>query len=199
MILFLFLFLWFGFWSAQAGYSINFLDGELQSWQQHIPYGDKIPETIIALSFALIGIWGWGKLFDISTLWTLLIFAVFFAVSYAGKQSATWAYLTHEGYKDPDTTRTSTLKPINDYIGAQFGYKLGDEGYSWIWAATKGFITTAPVGFFGAVFQPLGREIASHAKGRLKGDSNFYMEFVGDGLGYSVACFVFMALIRLIG
>lgn len=204
-MLFLFLLLWFGFWSAQAGRSFTSFAPWLDSWQDIKPWFSQVPEAIIALTFAGIGVWGADSLFGVTGLYSILLFIVFTVIAYAGKQSATWAYLRWEGHtkdKNGDGAitdadgRNSTMRNINTWLAARLGYKLGDEGYSWVWAFTKGFITTAPVFCIGALTQPIGREIASHAKGRLPGDSNFWMEAFGDGFGYSVACFSYIIIIN---
>ena len=119
------------------------------------------------------------------------------AVAYAGKQSATWAYLKWQGHDDPDTERTSTLKPFNDFVAGLFGYRLGDEGYSWVWAATKGLIMTLPIGGTGLIFHPLGHEIGSHALGRLP-RPNMWKELFGGGIGIGVAAGIFYFVANLI-
>ncbi len=208
-IIFIALFIWFAFWSSQAGYSFSFFDNKFQDWQQKIPFGNRIPEAIIALSIGSIGIWGWDLILlkfgiNIPALPIIIAWMSLSFISLSGKESGTWAYLNHEGYStdsngdgkvDNLDGRKSTLRGWNDWLAGLFDFHLGDEGYSWVWAFTKGFITTFPVGCLGAIFQPIGREIASHAKGRLPGDSNFYIEFVGDGLGYSAACFAFILIV----
>jgi len=209
IFLFLGLFLWLAFWSAQSGYSMKFLNNKLQDWQRKIPSGNRIPELVLALTIGSVGAWGWGRLFpDIPVLWGVALWAALSIISFGGKESATWGYLNWEGHtkdKDGDGVitdadgRDSTMFGFNNMIAKLFNFKLGDEGYSWVWAFTKGLITTLPVMSFGAIFQPLGREMASHAKGRLPGDSNFYMEFFGDGFGYAAACTLFILVVNLIG
>lgn len=201
--LFFILFLWFGFWSAQAGRSMRSLSEKLESWQDKKPWFSEVPEAIIAITIGTIAVWGWDKLLQMPALWVLALWPVFCIISYAGKQSATWAYLNWTGHTkdkngdgviDKQDGRDSTTFGVNNWIAAKLGYKLGDEGYSWVWAFTKGFITTLPLAALGAIYQPLGREMASHAKGRLPFDSNFWMEFVGDGFGYAAACFTFIII-----
>jgi len=204
---FIILFLWFAFWSSQAGRSMRSLSEKLDNWQDKKPWYSEVPEAIIALTIGTISVWGWDKVFDIPVLWGFVLFAISTIIAYAGKQSATWAYLNWEGHTkdsngdgviDNKDGRKSTTRGINDWIAARLGYKLGDEGYSWVWAFTKGFMTTLPLVPTGAIFQPLGREVASHAKGRLPFDSNFWMESVGDGFGYSASAFTFiLAIINL--
>lgn len=199
----LFLVVWFSFWSAQAGRSFpDWLSG----WQDRWSWGSEVPEFTIAVSIGCLGIWGGDRLTDIPALWLIAMWFVFIGISYAGKQSGTWAYLNHEGYEKDDNGdgvvdeldgRQSTLREMNDAIAAMFSYKLGDEGYSWIWAASKGFITTVPIFGFGVVFQPIWREIMSHAEGRLSGDSNMYME-IGDGLAYACSAIMYICFILFI-
>ncbi len=154
-----------------------------------------VPEIVIAVSIGIIAATGWQHFFGLGFLATIGVFIISGLIAYAGKQSATWAYLSWEGHKTPDTDRTSTLKPVNDWLAARLGYRLGDEGYSWVWAFTKGLITTLPLGGTSAIFQPLWREIASHAKNRLPFEHNFWMEFIGDGLAYASAAAVFIFIV----
>jgi hypothetical protein len=39
--------------------------------------------------------------------------------------------------------------------------------------------------------------MASHAKDRLSGDPNFYMEALGDGFGYAASAFAALLIIAL--
>lgn len=97
-------------------------------------------------------------------------------ISYAGMQSATWMFLRWESHDDPNTERSSTLKPIVDWLASRWGYKIGDEGYAWVAAGVKGFIITLPIGGVGAITWPLGYEVGSHLKGRVE-DYTAYSEF----------------------
>lgn len=207
LFLFLILLVWFGFWSSQAGRSIASIDPELDDWQDKFSFGSEIPEAVIALTFGGLGLWGWSQLIDLNLYWSIGLFCVFTVISYAGKQSATWAYLNWEGHtKDvngdgvhnEDDARKSTTWEWNRWLASKLGYEFGSEGFSWVWAFTKGLITTFPAFALGAIFQPIGREIASHAKGRLPFDSNFWMESVGDGIGYAGAAASFVFAINII-
>lgn len=194
------LFLWFAFWSAQAGRSIASIDESLDDWQDKVDWYSNIPEWIVGATFASVSIWAIDKFADVSVLWLAAIWLFLTFISRVGKNAATWAYLRWEGDPNPNTERSSTLKPINDWIAGQLGYKLGDEGYSWVWASTKGFITTLPVLGLGLFFQPLCREIASHAKKvGLPFSYNFWMEALGDGLAYAASCILFILLILQLG
>ena len=207
--LFILLYAWFGFWSAQAGGSMTQFGNRLQKWQDGHKLLGKVPEAIIAATFASIGVWGWNAIcawlgYDLKASTLIALWVLFTAVSYAGKESATWAYLNWGGHtKDKNGDgiitaadgRNSTLYRFNTWFAKRLGFKLGKEGFSWVWAFTKGFITSAPVLFTACIFQPIGREIASHAKDRLKGDPNFYMEAVGDGFGYAASCAVFITVL----
>ena len=196
------LFIWMGFWSSQAGGSFPFW----RSWQEERSHGNRIPELVLAVSIGSIGVWGWGKLFpDISSLMAVALWLVLIVISFGGKESGTWGYLNHTGHTkdmnkdgviDNKDARDGTTTRWNIWLASWFGWKLGDEGFSWVWAFTKGLMTTLPLGGLGCISQPIGREIASHAKGRLKGDPNTYMEFVGDGFGYSVAATAFIFLVN---
>lgn len=198
MIEFILICAWFGYWSAESGASFPWS----KAWQSKASVLTELPELIIALSIASIAAWGWGELFGLSLVASAVVFFVSAVIAYAGKQSATWAYLKWEGFTkdrnkdgviDNKDARNSTLFGFNDWLASRFGYKLGDEGFSWVWAFTKGLITTAPIGFTGAIFQPLCREAASHAKGRLPGDPNTYLE-LADGLAYAISAFLFIIL-----
>ncbi len=199
------LFLWFAILAAQAGRTFDVISPELTAWQDKARWVKIIPELLIAMTIASIGLWGWYSNFDIGLLWFIGLFIAFTAISYAGKQSATWAYLRWQGHKYDDNgdgvhderdARQSTLWAFNRWVATRLGFKFGSEGFSWVWAATKGFITTLPVGGLGLVFLPLGREIASHVRWRY--DNEFWMEFLGDGLGYTLSCMAFILICTFI-
>lgn len=183
----LILILWFAYWSAESGGSLPWSS----TWQDKKGWYSEVPEAIVALSVGFIAAWGWDRLLDIPFLYTFVGLVIAVLVAYAGKQSGTWAYLRWQSHKDPNTARTSTLKPFNDFVGKLFGYRLGDEGYSWIWAATKGFIMTLPILGLGIVFHPLGHELGSHAKGRTK-SPNTWKELAGGGIGIGVPAAIFI-------
>lgn len=175
---------WFAYWSAEAGASLPWSS----RWQNYRGWNlRQVPEMILACSVALCGLVEWGLFGP----WyeTLGWFTLFSAVAYAGKQAATFAFLIWESHVPRNPDRQSTLRPLNDKIAKLFGWEFGDEGYSWVWAMTKGFIITAPVNpVLGAVFHPLGHELGSHAKGRLPGDPNKWKEIAGGaGLGVAIA------------
>lgn len=205
ILLFFALFIWFAFWSAQAGRSMASISEKLDNWQNKSSFMAAVPEIIIALSIGAVALWGWREVFTLNLWGSCAVYPVFCAVAYMGKQSATWGFLNHEGHTkdnngdgviDENDGRQSTMRKINDWIAKRFGKKLGDEAYSWVWAFTKGLITTLPLCGTGAIFQPIGREVASHAEGRLPYDPNFWMESVGDGFGYSAAAFTFICTIQ---
>lgn len=186
-------FIWFAYWSAEAGASLPWS----KKWQNS--FLKTVPELVIAATISICALVFWNSFFPMSYDWAITLFFIFGTISFLGKESATWAYLTWEGYTkdknndgviDDQDGRDSTMREWNDALAAKLGYRLGDEGYSWVWAFTKGLITTLPLGGFGAIFQPIGREIFSHAKGRLPGDPNTYMEAGGDGFGYTMAVLV---------
>lgn len=186
----LFLTLWLGFWSAESGASFPWS----KKWQDLKEWGSEIPEVILSLTIGLVATFGYCILLGINPLWCLLMFPLPSVVTYAGQQSATWAYLTWTGHPDPETARKSTLRPMNDFIAGLIGYKLGDEGYSWVWASTKGFIITLPIGGIGAITFPLGHELGSHAEGRLPGNPNMWKE-QASGWGLALACIIYLAFV----
>lgn len=116
--------------------------------------------------------------------------------SYAWMQSGTWPMLRWVSYDDPNTDRNSTLKPLADWISKLCGWKLGDEGYSWVYAALKGFLIGLPVGGLPlAILWPLGYEIGSHARGRVdKWIDPHAVSEVMAGAGSGVAIVLFLAV-----
>lgn len=117
------------------------------------------------------------------------------AISYLGMQAGTWTFLRWTKNTTPNLTRGGTLKLISDFIAKQFGYKLGDEGYSWIAAGVKGFIIGLPVGAVPlALLWPMGYEIGSHARGRVEKhglDPHAFAEFFA-GVGAGIAILIFL-------
>ncbi len=176
--------------NAEAGSSLPWSS----AWQDIKSWFSEIPEALISLIIGTIAVFGYCILAGMSPWWTLLMFPLPSLITYAGQQSATWAYLTWEGHKNPNTDRDSTLKEINDVFAGLLGFKLGDEGYSWVWAATKGFIITLPIGGTGIITFPLGHELGSHAKGRLPGDPNMWKELVSR-LGLGLSCILWILII----
>ena len=186
------LIIWLAYWSAESGASLPWS----KSWQDKKPWFSEVPEAIVGLTIGCVGIWGWTKLFDIAGLAVVALWVIFIAVSYLGKQSGTKPYLKWEKNTDSNAKKPdSTLTIIADPIARQFGFTWRDEAYSWTWAILKGFITTFPVGGLGGLFHPLCREAASHAKGRLPGDPNKYME-LADGVAYALACIAFILIVN---
>ena len=172
------------------------INPELDNWQDLTSWTHRLPEFVIAATIGTVGTWGIYVLFGLSFWWTSLIWFLFSVISFGGVESATWAYLQWTSKDWPDKGRKSTLKPFNDWLAGLFGYKLYDEGYSWIWAFTKGFITTIPLFGIGGITLPLCRELASHAKSvGLPWEKNFWMEFLGDGLAYTLASIIFVLIV----
>lgn len=211
--LFLILFLWLATLSSLAGDSFPIRSINIYLKQKlGKSLGGKLPEILLALTIGSIGTWGWDKLADhfgynIPALWLVVLWAVLVGITLGAKESGTHGYLQHEGATkdknndgviDNKDLRMGTMSPWNIWLASRFGFKYGDEGFSWVWAFTKGFMTTAAVGFLGMVFQPIGREVASHAEGRLSGDPNFYMEFFGDGYGYAKASTIFVLIVNIV-
>lgn len=121
-----------------------------------------------------------------------LLFIPALAISYAGMQSGTWTFLRWESHDDPNKTRKATLKPVYDFVAGLFGWKLGDEGYAWIAAGTKGFVISLPLGgILGALLWPLGYEIGSHADKLKIKDPHAVSEFMaGFLMGFAVLVFI---------
>lgn len=189
---YIFLVLWLAYWSAESGASLPWS----AKWQNKKDWYSQIPEGICALTIGTVGVYGWHHIFGFNALWVIGGWIAFILIAYAGVQSATWAYLTWTSHTPRNPDRGATLRPLNDFIASLFGWRLGNEGYSWVWAATKGFITTIPVGgVTGMVFFPLGHEVGSHAKGRLPGDPNMWKELT-SGAGLGVACVVFLLTVK---
>lgn len=163
---------------AEAGGSF-FVANHLPEWLTWLP------ELLLALVVGLCSYIGFGWIGLVGT-----------AVSYAGIQAATWAYLKWEYNPTPNTKRSATIKPVVDFFAKMLDFKLGDEGYSWIWAAVKGFIITLPVGGTGVITFPLGHEVASHADGRLPGDPNTWRELV-SGFAIGLSCLLFIGVLNV--
>ena len=159
-----------------------------------------LPELVFSLPFGITI--GWAAQYALGTdfIACLGLTALGTAISYGGMQSATWMFLNWTEDSSPSTERGSTLKPIIDYLAGLRGYKLGDEGYSWIAAAVKGLIIGLPVGgVVTALLWPLGYELGSHARGRVERfglDPHAVSEFMA-GVGGGVSIFLFVKLIEL--
>lgn len=153
-----------------------------------------LPELLFALPFGL----AFGSMFT-GYVPSIVATAFAWAWSYVFMQSATWSFLDWTGEEGKDYgDRSFTLKPIVDFIAKKFGFKLGDEGYSWISAGVKGFLIGLPVGGFSlAILWPLGYEIGSHFKGRVEKyglDPHAFSEFFA-GMGAGVAICLFLLVV----
>lgn len=166
-------------------------------------FGEKwgiawLPEWLYALPFGLAAAFSYVHFNpdDFKIVIAFLITVLGTLISLGGMQSSTWYFLRWETHSDPNTERGGTVKPIVDWIADRMGYKIGQEGYAWIGAAVKGFITGLPVGgVLTAVLWPLGYEIGSHAKGRVERfgikDSHAVSEFMSAaGGGLSIVVFI---------
>lgn len=156
-----------------------------------------LPEALFSIPFGLAHAYGW---YVFNAEWiTIGIAAVLASVfSFAFMQSGTWMFLRWEKHDDPNTTRGGTLKPIIDFIAGRFGYKIGDEGYSWIAAGVKGFFIGLPVGgIMLAILWPLGYEIGSHAKGRTEkyGIDPHTVAEIAAGVGAGIAIVSFLLIL----
>lgn len=160
-----------------------------------------LPEIVHSIPYGVALGWMVGHLFGAGALWIMFWFVIGATISYAGMQSATWAFLKWTHDNAPNTKRGFTLKPLVDWLAKLLGYKLGDEGYSWIAAGIKGFIIGLPVGgVFTAILWALGYEIGSHARGRVERfgiDPHLISEVASAFLG-AVSIFVFVTIINLI-
>lgn len=150
----------------------------------------QLPEAITSLLLGFITMSVYQKLgLDSDFYIETGIFVLVTAIVYAGIQSANWMFLKWTKDAAPNTERDSDFKPIIDWLAEKFGWKLGDEGYSWIAATFKGTIITLPLGGLGGILFALGYEIGSHTRNRRMqawfGDTHFIAEglsFVGIGV-----------------
>lgn len=151
-------------------------------WQNKTVLGhnlQQLPEILDALILAHMAVLFWSGFFDLDVIKSIgiglyhfglsigaLLFVLFFLISYAGIQSATWMFLRWESHDDPNTERSSTTKPLVDFIAHRFGWELGDEGYAWTAATVKGSIIFfpfgGPIGIIGGLMFACGYEIGSH-------------------------------------
>jgi len=158
-----------------------------------------VPEILFALPFGLAAGYAASLVFN---FWAVLVvFIGSWLWSYLFMQSATWMFLRWTEHSNPNRTRSSTLNPIINWIAARFGYKLGDEGYSWVAAGLKGFLIGLPVGGLPlAILWPLGYEIGSHARGRVEklGIDPHTVSEIAAGVGAGISIVLFLVTINLI-
>lgn len=168
-------------------------------------FGDKwgvswLPELLFAVPFGIAHAWAW-HVFGFDT-WVLAVaFVAATGCSYLFMQSGTWLFLQWEGHNNPTTTRSATLKFIVDFIARLFGWKLGDEGYSWVAAGVKGFLIGLPIGCFPLVILwPLSYEIGSHGRGRVEkyGIDPHAITEVLSGLGAALSIAAFVSIIKAV-
>jgi hypothetical protein len=161
-------------------------------WQKNTIAGhtlQQLPELIDAFLLALIAMQGYRLLgLDLPFHWEAFVYLVVTAIIYAGVQSATWMFLQWEGHDNPNIERSSTTKPVVDFVAKKLGWKLGDEGYSWVAATIKGTLITLPLGGLGGILFALGYEIGSHAHGRV--DRFFNAHIIAEGMSFvGIACY----------
>lgn len=155
-----------------------------------------LPEVLYCLPFGAALSWAVYQ-YSHDLIATPIAAIIGLAISYAGMQSATWMFLDWTGQNAPNMNRSSTLKPIIDFIAGRFGYVLGDEGYAWVAAGIKGFIIGLPVGgVLNMILWPFGYEIGSHAKGRVEKygiDPHAVSEFTSGAFGgVSIVAFIWL-------
>jgi len=160
-----------------------------------------LPELIFAIPFGTAFAWA-INLTGTHFGWVLLALVAGVSTSYGFMQSATWSFLRWDnGDKNPNLTRSFTLKSLVDLIARQLNYKLGDEGYSWVSASVKGFMIGLPIGgVFTAILWPIGYEIGSHARGRVdKWFNPHAVAEVAAGIGGGISIYLFVQLVKLLG
>ena len=146
-----------------------------------------IPEALFA--HAIGTALGYALAPHIGPNWATLAGCIAWGWSYGFMQSGTWMFLKWVKHF-PNLERKATLKPITDWIANRFGYKLGDEGYSWIAAGIKGFLIGLPIGGIPLmILWPLGYEIGSHSKWK----KDVVREVAaGVGAGLSICLFLYI-------
>lgn len=190
MIRFLLIFISF-ILGAEAGASFSWsAKWQTNSWKQ------RLPEMIDAAMLGFMAMQGYGSLgLTLDFHYDLALFAVVGLISYAGIQSATWLFLQWEGHNNPETERGGTTKPVVDRVASWLGWKLGDEGYSWVAATIKGTIITLPLGGLGGIFFAFGYEIGSHAHGRT--DKWVNPHIIAEGMSFVGVTLYAMAFVEV--
>ena len=200
----LFIFLMFKFLlGGEVGASFSWSS----KWQDKTVLGHslkKIPEIIDALLMTFIAMYGYEHLgLNVAFHYELLISIAVFSTILAGIESATWMFLQWSGTDTPDRDRTSTLKPVVDWIASKFNWSLGDEGYSWVSATLKGTIITLPMGGLGGILFAFGYEIGSHfSKDKYSKYISFNPHIISEGLsfaGVGFYAYMFLEFCKFIG
>lgn len=135
-----------------------------QKWQKGFGFDlAQVPEIVTAMLLGFVSMQGYQKLgLDVDFYVETGIFIFVTVIIYGGIQAANWLFLKWKD-SNPNNERTAKIKPVVDRIAALFGWKLGDEGYSWVAAAIKGTIITLPMGGLGGILFAMGYEIGSHS------------------------------------
>lgn len=194
--LFILLMFWLG---GESGASFPWS----KKWQQGFGVDlGNLPEAMASVLLGFIAIHGYQQLGLNADFYaeTAIFFAVT-AIIYAGIQSATWMFLKWTKDPAPNTERGATTKPLVDWIAERFGWKLGDEGYSWVAATVKGTIITLPMGGLGGILFALGYEIGSHTRtAKMRawfGDTHWIAEGLSFA-GIGAYALIFLNVIKVI-
>jgi hypothetical protein len=158
--------LYMAFTSAWSGGSL---------WpSQYLPkWATWFPEALFALGFVY-------ALYPVIGYWSVLA-GIW---SYIWMQSATAPGL-HWGDGNYNPERTSTLKPLADWIAGLFKIHPSTKQYCWIYMGLKGFLIGLPVGGIVTAFLwPLGYEIGHRA-----GKHAVSEMLAGAGAGIAIVIF----------
>lgn len=207
--LFILLMFWLG---GESGASFPWS----HKWQQAFSFSlGKLPEFLASVILAHISLIGYSALgIDLEKILTfgfshyhfglslgVCLFFLVFGIIYAGIQSATWMFLKWTKDPAPNTERGATTKPLVDWIAERFGWKLGDEGYSWVAATVKGTIITLPMGGLGGILFALCYEIGSHTRtAKMRawfGDTHWIAEGLSFA-GIGAYALIFLNVIKVI-
>lgn len=161
-------------------------------WQ--VGFKRRVPEIISALIMGGMASSGYHSL-GLEGWWLLSCFMFSSVIAFAGIEAATWSFLQWGKENQTHTPgREFTLMPLVDLIAKQWGWKLGDEGYSWTAATVKGTIITLPAGGLGGLFFAAGYEVGSHANKYLKINSSI----ISEGLSFAFVGVYYMLFLKVV-